>query len=268
MSGDVGQGTSAGATGGQESGQNYEQHFDSIRKELGETKRQASGAHQKLSQIESIFNPKQEAKQQRQWFDSMLGDLIQQKAQGRDLPMTSTLAVELDKAQRELEEFKASYEEMKKQFEIQNNPETQFNNDAYRAMDNMMTDMLGRLYPGEENENSRRYLGEAVTNDIVSFLNELRQEDPRQWQEIRRNPASLKKIVEYHINDKIPPAARKVITEKYEASQPFTFEDAKEALDEALQIPKSNPQRAKVIEIARQKYFELMGQRNGLGRRS
>jgi hypothetical protein len=186
------------------------------------------------------------------WFDDVLGEILEARQQGVNLPITSKLAVELHKSQQEQARLIAMVEQLKGGVDVLQNPDYAVDTRAYDNMDSMIGESLRHVWGGEYPPG----MGKAVTSSLVNWLKELRTEAPEKWTEVRRDTNMQRKIVQHYVNQHIPAHLREMQKNIVENAKPFTHQDALEAYQEAQTLPPE--QRAKVMPIVRQKIWETM----------
>lgn len=218
------------------------------------SKAQGESAHARktLERLQKALGGEESQEEQPQWFDNVLGELLEARQRGMDMPITSQLAVELHKSQQRQAELEKQLERLQGKTEYLADPDTQVDVRAYDQMDSFLGESLENVFGGEYPPG----MADSVSKSIVTWLKQLKTESPEEWRELRRNPQNQRKVVQHFVDKHIPAHLRKMQANLIEQQQPFTHEDALEAYQEAMQLPAE--QRAKVMPMVRSKIWETM----------
>lgn len=170
---------------------------------------------------------------------------------GKGLPLTTRLAEENIQLRKMLREIKTDLGTLKETQKATSSPEYKYDQDAFSKIDMEVQEGISKIY-GEIDQ----HLYEAVTKDINKEIQRLKKDSPQTWEEIRRNPADIRKMSMYFVEKKIPPRAREMLREEQERATPMTLGELKKAFKEADAI-KDPRSRAEVRTNIRQKMLEL-----------
>jgi hypothetical protein len=262
----AGQGGGNAATGGGDSsgGFDLESIINPMREELSSlkttTERAVSGSQKAQQRLDAVTRAlsgdegnADEADESDGWYDTVLSELIAAKAKGFEMPITGRMAQVLQATQEEQKRLKAELKKAQAIIEKTADPYTQQDNNAYAQMDSMLVQEVQKVWGDDANQNQFR----AVAGEVTAFIKQVKDQQPEKWAQIRHNPRMQQRIVSHFVNQSIPPAHRNLMQETQEAAQPITRADIVAALEEAKTI-KDPAQRAKVVEICRQRLFETM----------
>lgn len=171
------------------------------------------------------------------WIDDFLDQSLELDKQGRPVPMTTKLGVELAQAQADAELMKeeiALLREAQKRADRENSPASQANKQMFAAMDDLLVGTIEGLY-GEFDAG----VYEAGVKKLGDVLNYIKAEEPEKWEVVRRNKGHQQHLVQSVMKSVIPPAAWQALQEKEMEAEEITerhFYDAYKELD-ALDVP-------------------------------
>jgi len=162
------------------------------------------------------------------WYDEgILPMLLELEKDGKSHPMTATLARELKKSQEQQRQLAELVRTLQARTEEIQDPNTQNDERAFSTMDDYIVDELTSVY-GEPKTNLHRAVAANIAADIQAIKTKL----PGKWEEIRRDPGKLRKIVQHHITGIIPPTARQAIAKQVDDNTPVTLQTLHQAWDE------------------------------------
>ena len=209
-----------------------------LRSELEQTKRNAAQAQQRSAGVEKTMDGlrsvlgggAQEAEPD--WYeDELLPHLFQLEKEGKSHPMIAKLAAQLKKEQEGTRAYAQKFAQLEAQIAQLSDPRAQNDDRAYGQIDDFLTTELEQVY-GEAPSTLHR----AVAANIAADLTRLQKEFPGKWEEIRRNPQALQKVVKHHILQIVPPQAKQAIAKQVEDATPVTLQTLNQAWNEFQQI--------------------------------
>lgn len=235
--------------------------------EIRQANARASQASEKGSALENIIGGIKtaitgEGEPDPDWYeDQLVPYLAELEKQGKSHPMTATLARELKKAQEQNRQVMPLVEQLKAEIAQLKNPNFQNDERAYAVMDDAITEELTSVY-GEASPTLHR----AVAANIAADLARVQKELPGKWEEIRRDPQKLARIVRHHITQMIPPVAKQAIAKQVEDNTPVTLETLTQAWGEFQTIKHQlNPQQRE--EIATELRRRILSERYAQNRK-
>lgn len=168
------------------------------------------------------------------------------------------IAQELAQTQKSNQQLMQQLRQLQNLSKEQLNPEVQANNVAYTQMDQILTQEMRGLY-GEINPHQMQ----AVSNEMASYIKNMQQTAPQAWQELRSSPQLQQMLIKGVLTSQLPKEVVSRARHEQEMAQPFTREDAFEALQEARDMmnkaktPEEHQFYSDAATMARQKYLEL-----------
>lgn len=195
--------------------------------------REAFGGETLREQTERV------AGKQPAWLDELLDLSLQAEKQGRSIPMTTKIGVELAETQAEMQLLKQALAQARKENEETRrnlDPAAQANTAMFMAMDDALTSQIEKVY-GEMDVG----IYEAGVKKLSEVLNYVRREEPDNWENIRRNRGVQQQIVQNVVLSMIPADAQVALNQKFMDSEPInlqTFDSAAEELEEYIQDPR------------------------------
>lgn len=214
---------------------------------------QADKTSAMLKEMQDVLGgkTKSEQKDNKKWIDKHLGTFIQAQREGKSMPITEDLVVEMQRQIDANQELAAKFEKAQRQLERLQNPQTWQDNQVFSDMDNVLSGTLERVY-GRSNPE----MHQMVSNKVAANIRLLMEHSPSDWERVRNNKDMQRKIVFKAVSDIVPPQAMKMMREQKEAETPLTPEDFATAWEEANQI-QDQKTRSKVKELLRQKLYEF-----------
>lgn len=221
---------------------------------------------QQLEGLKQVFAPEQEQQDHdpvpgwQQQLDYYLSQAIEAEKAGRPLPLTTNLAVshfqsQIENHQRQTELMR-TIDELKNQVQAANDPSRALDNQAYANIDTSIMKGLSQFYgddPTMDRVKGAQF--RAVSGLIVDEIKNLRQENPRAWDQVRRDPGAQQRMVNHFLMQYQPPRVRQMIETQRMQDTPMNNEDLVHAFREANQIEDPHT-RAKVQTQIRQQILK------------
>ncbi len=205
--------------------------------------------------------------QEQDWYEQgLLPMLLELEKEGKSHPMTATLARELKKSQEQQRQLMELVQELRNKTQEIQDPQVQNDERAFSQIDDAIIEELTSVY-GEPKTNLHR----AVAANIAADIQALKAKLPGKWEEIRRDPSKLRRIVQHHITGITPPTARQAMAKQIDDNTPVTMQTLNAAWSEFQQIKHNlDPQsRAEIAANLRQQILaeQFMQSRRLPGRR-
>lgn len=257
----------------------YKTAFNSQKKEIGETKSSLErtirdfNVHKEkstqdsdiISKIREAFNPREEAAEDPtgEWerqLDYYIAQGIDAQQKGGGIPLTVNLAVNLYKNliahHKEKGEWKNTLEELTGKVNQLSDPQQHINMRAYESMDTHIKRGLDSLYgPGNENLEAKRGLFKAIGGQLANVVNKMANDNPQQWDMVRRDPDALGELANRALRANIPPKALQMLAEDNLKNTEMPVSELMQAFREAKEI-KDPGDRQRIMTQLRQEILE------------
>lgn len=214
---------------------------------------QSEKNNQVLERLQQALNPQsqKEQKDSKKWIEKHLPSFMESRQQGRQMPITEDMAVEMQNLMDRIEQSEKQNQQYKQQLDRLNNPTTWQDQQIYASMDNQITEALQGIY-GQHDDG----VYQVVSQKISDRLKATQQAAPDLWEQIRNDGDAQRKIVMKAVSEIVPPKAMANMRKQHEDAQPITPELVSQAWQEASQI--EDPEiRAKAKEVVRMHIFEM-----------
>lgn len=165
------------------------------------------------------------------WIDPILQHALDAEKRGQPMPITTEIAVAVQKLQDQLEEYEARNRKQEDALKRVTDPSAWQDQQMFASMDDQLQRLVNQLYPGE---NKAQY--DAMVQRATKYLNEL-GEDPEVWREFRNNRTAQARLVQLVASQFVPKRALDQMRDEYERKSPYTKQQLEEAWEEAKQIP-------------------------------
>lgn len=257
----------------------FQQRESQLKTELEQLRGKTSESDAVLTRLRDALNPgKKETVdprvQRRQHAESRLDYMLQAALEseraGRPMPLTANLAADLYEYQIEQTEKEArlmtELTEMKQKLDQATNPNTMIDVQAFTTMDSQLQQAIGVVFgQGEEYAPQRQAQFRAVSQQIVSEIKDLQKAEPQTWDEIRRSPQKLQRMVNYFVEQNLPPRARQILQQEQIMREPQSIDNMLQAFREAHEAYRDDPRQLQrvVPEIRAQILAEMMNERRG-----
>lgn len=192
---------------------------------------------------------------------------------GKPMPLTANLAAQLFQWQIEQTEKEgqtaATLADLQAKLEAATNPNFQIDQRAYSVMDSQIMNAMSTIYgSGPEYQGQRAAQFKAVAAQVGTELKDLQKTDPGTWDEIRRDDRKIQRMVNYFVEQNLPPRARQILAQQQMENEPQTMEGLLGAFREAQTAYKDDPrQLARVTpQIRAEILAEMMASRRNNGR--
>lgn len=287
------QSTSQGQGGTPEGGGgsvfDFKKAFESQGRELHKTKEGLGRMSQDLEglkkdaetvrKMREVFNPESAAppgkdpiEHLEQQLDYYLAEAVEAEKRGSPIPLTTNLAVQYLQSQmqylKEKEEMQKVIKNLQAQAQRANDPQHAINNQAYSSLDTFVKQGLDTLYGRDETyHDQKRYQFDAVTSQIGEHLKLLQQHKPQIWEQMRRDPNTLKDLATHFLKKNLPPQAVKIIEQENLQNTEMATSELWQAFREAAAIKDPEQRRAVRTDI-RQRILERMPWKNAQSGRS
>jgi hypothetical protein len=147
--------------------------------------------------------------------------------QGQKLPVSSKMFQQLYNLSKENTESTRMLAELNKKVEMLSNPVTRVDQNSYAIVDDNINEYLETIY-GE----SQPMIANAVREKMVDTIRLIQKEAPQKWEQIRRSPGQLQKLVQHTVLETLPPAVIEQIKAEEEANTPITYSQIQQAYQE------------------------------------
>jgi hypothetical protein len=180
----------------------------------------------------ALSGEKEEEPDPEEWSNDLLRDLMEAEKQGQKLPISSKMFKQLYNISKENTESSKIIRDLQRQVSHLSNPITRVDQNAYAQVDDQITQQLEELY-GEPNP----VMADSVRASMVETIKYIQREDPSKWEQIRRDPAQLNKLIQYTVTQALPPAVVERLQAEAEANTPLTYSDIQRAYHEMKHSP-------------------------------
>ena len=234
--------------------QEQAQALNLSRSEIAELRTALAKQDETVGRMRSVFSPvkaesnarKQRAQQYSQDLDQTLEWGVDRARQGADAPMTVKIGADFyqyaaEQSERE-DQLMARIAKLEAQLAAAADPRTQINNLAFSQMDNFLTTALDGIYgPGQTYMKQKTYQFKALSAQICDEIKLLQKEKPEVWESIARDREKQKRMVNYFVEQNMPPAARQMVERQRIREEPQGLPQLVEALREARETYADNP---------------------------
>lgn len=230
---------------------------EGLESERVELKGAVEKSNKTLTRLQAALRDEEDSEESEEDKDDRLLKMFREAAEddrkngGKGLPLTTKLAEENIQLRKMLRELKTDIGALKETQKTTSSPEFKYDQDAFSKIDMEVQQGISKIY-GEIDQ----HLYEAVAKDINKEVQRLKKEQPKIWEEIRRDTDKLRRMSMHFVEMKIPPRAREMLREEQERATPMSLGELKKAFKEADAI-KDPRSRAEVRTNIRQKMLEL-----------
>lgn len=191
---------------------------DQLRRQLGESS-------ETMSRVKKAFTGEQEQRvdpsqarinEHEQFLDYFLQQGLEAERRGQPIPLTVTLGSKLAQeniaSEKRAAKLEAKLAQLEGKINRQEDTGYRLTDQAAAVMEGMLQEGLAQVYGDDESsERTRAAQFEAVAGRISEEIKDLMKNDPKVWDKVRRNPASLRKMVNHFVGELIPPKARQML---------------------------------------------------------
>jgi hypothetical protein len=124
---------------------------------------------------------------------------------------------------------------------------------AYNNIDGHLTQALATIY-GPQHDTRPQF--NAISQQLIAEISDLQKNEPDTWERIRRDPSAQRKLVNYFVEQSIPPKARQLLHEDHVRRTPLTGDELLGAFRETKELLKKDPQNRDL----QQSLLEIRGQ--------
>lgn len=251
MSTDTTQGAAAAGTqdqgvqGSQTEGAGLNPEFlEALRSKIGSQDQEIGQLREQSKTLEKLreaLGGKKEEGPKGKWIDPILQHALEAEKRGAPMPITTEIAVAVQRLTDQLEEYEAKNRRQEEQLKRITDPSAWQDQQMFASMDDQLQRLVNNLYP--DGDNRAQY--DAMVQRATSYLNEL-GEDPKTWKEFRNNKAAQARLVQMVAKEFVPKQALRKMQDEYERNSPYTKAQLEEAWEEAKQIP-DEKKRAEVM---------------------
>jgi hypothetical protein len=190
----------------------------------------------------------------------MMAEFEKAEASGHKMPLTQKLAI--TSLRSLIKQKKKDIENTKKfaNIEARNNPEVMRDNKAFEAMEVILNESVDKLF-GEGADMQKQGMIASVAKQVNVEIGRLQKEDPSAWFKVRSNPAMQAKLINYFVEQNVPPKARQIIEEKRLQETPMSTGELWAAFREARDKMSKGPMRDEMMTKLRQ---DIMAESMGL----
>lgn len=195
---------------------NFNDKLDGIEKENREYK-------ETISRMRQAFGAEREQQPTNKpggWLDDILDASLQAEKRGQGMPVTTKIGVELAESQAQIEMLKQLVAETKREVaeaKKSQDPHAQANQAMFMQMDDTLVGQIERIY-GQFDEGVYK----AGVEKLSDVLNYVRQNEPENWENIRRNKGVQQQIISRVVLSMIPPEAQRALQQQDEDDTPVT----------------------------------------------
>lgn len=212
--------------------------------------RSLKGQASEFQRIKEAFAPS-EPKPKGKWIDPILQHAIEAEKQGRPMPITTEVAVEVQRLNELLEEQERRNKQMEEQIKRLSDPQAWQDQQMFARMDSELQRIVNKLYP--EGENRPQY--DAIVNTVSGHLRTL-QQDPAVWNQFRNSPEAQQRLLHYSAQRFVPTTVRQQLKEEYDRTSPLKAREIQEGWQAAISA-KTPDERHRQTEKIRQHLFGL-----------
>jgi glutamine synthetase adenylyltransferase len=234
--------TTGAAATGQDGGQEQVQgagitpeFMEALRSKLSAQDQEIHGLRSQaktLEQLKSALTGDKQEGPKGKWIDPILQHALEAEKRGQPMPITTEIAVAVQKLTDQLEEYEARNRKQEEALKRVTDPQAWQDQQMFASMDDQLQRLVNQLYPGVDN----RAQYDAMVQRCTKYLNEL-GEDPQIWREFRNNKTAQARLIQYVAQQFVPPKALNQMRDEYERKSPYTKEQLQEAWEEAKTIP-------------------------------
>lgn len=244
-------------------------------KEVGELRQHTKQANEKFERLQRALGGKEDAappdpvESEIATLNQELDEYIQIAADhdkaGSPIPVTLKNAVNRISFQiktlREHAEIKGNYKKLETTVNRLADPQTTMENMVTSKMDSHLRSALETMY-GPKNAQVKNVQGKAVTEMIVSEIKDLKKNRPEDWDRVMRDERAAIKMVNWAIEQIIPPRARQIMDDDNVKRTPMTLAETYSAWKEAKQLEAKNPKAPKYSVQIREQIAALIYEKN------
>lgn len=246
---------------------------DQLRRQLGESQ-------QVIGRVRQAFTGEQDRQpapheraisKHQEILDYYLQQGIEAERQGKPMPLTISNGVQL--AQFAIEqttlnnELKQELAAVKQAIARQENPDYQLTDRAAAAMEGMLEEGLAQVYGTDPAyDRTRQSQFTAVANRITEEIKDLMKNEPATWNQIRRQPTAMRRMVNHFVHEMLPPRAREIMEQQRIQATPQPVEELYQAFHEAREQMMSaknaetQQQFSDLMTTIRQQIFATQGE--------
>lgn len=250
--------------------------FEGFRQESSRTldvlRKKTESQEQMLGKLRQVFAPEQSAPKPQDAIKSQIAEkeklldyYIQQGFEadkaGTPIPLTidngiRQLQLEIRYLQ-ETGEMRSELEQLKARLAASSSPDHQLNQSAYQNMDGYLIKALDTMYgPGQEHGFAKSGQWQSCIGQMKNIVQDLQQNKPEVWDQVRRSPEKLQRLVNHVVTQNMPPRARQIIETERLRSEPMTEGELWKAFGEAKNI-ESPAERKKWTDKIRHQILAL-----------
>jgi hypothetical protein len=196
--------------------------------EIGQLREQAKT----LDALRNALGGKKEEGPKGKWIDPILQHALEAEKRGQPMPITTEIAVAVQRLTDQLEEQEARNRKQEEQLKRITDPQAWQDQQMFASMDDQLQRLVSNLYP--DGDSRPQY--DAMVQRATKYLNEL-GEDPKVWREFRNNKQAQARLVQMVASEFVPKQALNRMREDYERNSPYTRQQLEEAWEEAKTIP-------------------------------
>lgn len=237
----------------------YEQtrsEFEGFRNESSRTldhlRKKTDTQGQMLGKLREVFAPEQsqtkpqdkiaeQIAEKERLLDYYIQQGFEAEKNGTPIPLTIDNGIrQLQLEIRYLQEtgdMRGELEQLKARLQQSTSPEHQLNQSAYQNMDGFLIKALETMYgPGQEHGFAKSGQWQSCVGQMKNIVTDLQQNKPEVWDQVRRSPEKLQRLVNHVVTQNMPPKARQIIETERLRSEPMTEGDLWKAFNEAKNI--------------------------------
>jgi hypothetical protein len=254
-----GQASQASQGGADEFRELYEQtrsDFEGFRNESSRTlnhlRKTTDTQGQMLSKLRQVFSPEESQPKPQDKIaaqiaekEKLLDYYIQQGFEadknGTPIPLTIDNGIRQLQAEirylQESGDMRGELEQLKARLQQATSPDHQLNQSAYQNLDGFLIKSLETMYgPGQEHGFAKAGQWQSCVGQMKNIVQDLQKNTPEVWDQVRRSPEKLQRLVHHVVTQNMPPKARQIIETERLRSEPITEGELWTAFNQAKTI--------------------------------
>lgn len=192
-------------------------------------------------------------------IDEALATAIQAERAGRPIPETIKAQIEAHQIAidnlTERRENRTKVGELEQRVQQLSDPGNIIDQMAFSQMDNFIMNAMQTVYGNApEYAVQRQSNFKSVASQMLDEVRRLKKEQPEIWDQIRRQPEKQRSMVNWFVEQNMPPKARLIMEQERLKNEPMSLDDYEQAHREAATIP-DPVERAKIRTRIRQEMW-------------
>lgn len=210
--------------------------MDALRSKLGQQDQEISTLRAQTAAFDKLRNALGGSNEEKsgpkgKWIDPILQHALEAEKRGAPMPITTEIAVAVQKLTDQLEEQESRNRKQEEQIKRITDPQAWQDQQMFASMDDQLQRLVTQLYP---DSNSRAQY-DAMVQQATKYLNQL-GEDPNTWREFRNNKQAQARLVQMVASEFVPKQALNKMREEHEKNSPYTKQQLEQAWAESNTI--------------------------------